>query len=63
VTGDVLILEEAAYCDEGFFYETAIFMFSAMFPSPIAILCMAVGTQEAYIFHIIFQTIHVVYLL
>ena len=21
--GDVLILEEAAYCDEGFFYETA----------------------------------------
>ena len=23
LSGDVLILEEAAYCDEGFFYETA----------------------------------------
>jgi len=46
--GDVLILEEAAYCDEGFFYETAslllcIVTFTCYYFTYLLILVLSTG--------------------
>jgi hypothetical protein len=42
---DVLILEEAAYCDEGFFYETGMSSQSSKLVQPTTDRCDGSGTH------------------